>query len=177
MKKLLLSTIFAIYMIAICMLGCDADTRTSDQKQQAAQERILQEGNSQVGMPNIKNFRERKIVKDILEMRDQDTILTYTYVFSEITGKFTFLGESIGYGIPYATQFTSPQKAEWHTGSSGYTILPQADPNGLFSPSTADGTWIMMLDPVSKKAAVQYIEPKISTFTYKLPANLVSAGY
>ncbi|HWQ60538.1 MAG TPA: hypothetical protein VN420_05355 [Candidatus Fimivivens sp.] len=51
----------------------------------------------------------------------------------------------------------------------GNITIPQADPNGLFKPASADGTWVMMLDPVNKKALPQYIEPKIATFTYKLP--------
>lgn len=62
--------------------------------------------------PAIKNFRERKLLKQILELRDQDGLITYTYTFSEMTGKLTFFAESIGYGIPAATQFTNPEKLQ-----------------------------------------------------------------
>ena len=57
------------YLILIASLafwcGCD-DFRTSDQIQQKQQETILAEGTSQTGMPAIKNFRERKLLKTIL---------------------------------------------------------------------------------------------------------------
>jgi hypothetical protein len=168
------SIISALVVMALVVLitGCgpDVDHRTSDQKQQADQEKILQEGTAQSGMPNIKNFRERKLLKDILEMRDQDGLVTYTYLFAENTGKACFLGDTIGYGIPYATQYTSPQRPAKmnETDERGNMALPQADPNGLFSPAAAEGTWILMKDPDGKDVRPQYIEPRIMTFTFKL---------
>ena len=148
---------------------------TSDDIQRAQQELILKEGTAQVGMPAIKNFRTKKILKDVIERRDQNGLSTYTYVFSEMTGKFTYLGESIGYAIPAATQFTNPQKTVGHIQS--ITSIPQADPDGLFSPASAEGSWIVMYDPVKKEALPQYSESRLSTFSYKLPARLVVGGY
>jgi hypothetical protein len=154
------------------MLGCDREP-TSDQKQQAAQEKLLQEGTSQVGMPAIKNFRERKMLKDILELRDQNGLTTYTYLYNEMTGKLVFLGETIGYGIPYATQFTNPQKNEWVSRAGGYSLstLPQADPNGLFSPAAAEGTWILMKDPHGGDVRPIYVEPRVIVSPFKLNTN------
>lgn len=150
-------------LILLAILGCQEIPPSSDQVQAEQQERILAEGTSQVGMPNIKNFRERKILKDILEMRDQEGLATYTYLFSESTGKLTFFCHSIGYGIPYATQYTSPQKIQrtpLHGGGYNLDVMPQADPNGLFSPSSADGTWVLCKDPNSKKVAPVLVEPR-----------------
>jgi len=120
--------------------GCSSH-RDSDSIQQGQQERLLREGSSQVGMPAIANFRERKILKDILELRDQANLVTFTYLVAAQTGQLVFFCDSAGYGFPAATQFTSPQKmADNMTGA--YLVLPQADPNGLFSPSSAEGTWV-----------------------------------
>jgi len=174
---LILSVICSFLLVA----GCETYQASSDQKQSEQQERILQEGTSQVGMPAIKNFRERKIVKQLLEMRDQSNLVTYSYVentiptvvrgYTALGGKFTYLGVTIGYGTTYATQFTSPQKVVYVRSTSTYSqVLPQADPNGLFSPASAEGTWIMMKDP-DGNVTPQYIEPKIATFTYKLPMD------
>lgn len=145
--------------------GCE---ESSDDIQRRQQEVILKEGTSQVGMPSIKNFRERKLLKDIIEMRDQDGLSTYTYIVAEQTGKFVFVCDSIGFGIPAATQFTNPQKIDVSSGGH-VAVLPQADPNGLFSPASADATWVMCLDPVKGKAVPQYIEPKVMVMTFKLP--------
>jgi hypothetical protein len=148
----------------------------SDDRQSQQQEAILNEGTSQVGMPAIKNFRERRELRQIYEMRDQSNFTTYTYLenltptvvhgYTSMGGKFTFLGVSIGYPIPYSTQFTSPLKK----GFENYA-MPQADPNGLFSPASADGTWVLLFDSESRSAKPAYVEPKVATFTFKLPVD------
>lgn len=149
--------------------GCD-ETESSDSKQQAQQETILAEGTAQVGMPAIKNFRERKLMKDIIEMRDQEGLVTYTYVFSEMTGKLMFFCDSIGYGLPYATQFTNPQKivSGYYHSNWVTEVMAQADPNGLFSPAAAEGTWIMCKDPHGKDVRPVYVEPRTVVSPFKL---------
>lgn len=167
-----------IIIFGIVMLGCDSKT-TSDEIQSTQQEQLLKEATAKIGMPAIHNFRERAMMKQIYELRDQSQYITYTYVenmnptvvkgHTALGGKFTYLGVSIGYPIPYSTQFTNPQQEIWHN-SRPDVVLPQADPNGLFSPASADGTWVMLKDP-NGDVTVQYIEPKIATFTYQLPMD------
>ena len=157
-------SVAAIALLGVTLVGCD-DFSNSDQKQREQQERILQEGTSQTGMPAIKNFRERKLLKQIIEMRDQDGLVTYTYTVPETTGRPVFLCNSIGYGLPAATQYTNPEKYEYNTG----TTLPQADPNGLFSPDSAEGTWVMCSDPSgSGKTRPVYVEPRVIVSPFKL---------
>lgn len=171
-------------LLAVFLLGCEGQPPSSDQIQGAQQERLNREATAQTGMPGITNFTERKLLKDILELRDQAGFQTYTFLenmvptvvkgHTALGGKLTFFCDSIGYGIPYATQYTNPQKVEYinHTGQVGYSyqVIPQADPNGLYSPSSAEGTWVMCADPSSKgQAKPQYVEPKIVTLTYKPP--------
>lgn len=161
MRKILL---FSFCLVMVGMLASCEDE--SDKRQKQAQEAMMLEATAQTGMPAITNFRERKLLKQILELRDQENLITYTYLFS-MTGKFVFLGETIGYGIPYATQYTNPQKSEW--SSNGGVTKPQADPNGLFSPTSSEGTWILMRDPKSGKPRVVYVEPRIIVLPFKLP--------
>jgi len=152
--------------LIVAFVGLTAEScETSDDIQRKQQERILLEGTSQIGMPAIKNFRERKILKDIIEMRDQTGLTTYTYLVA-LDNKLTLLCESIGYGIPYATQFTNPMKRD-----AGPTVLPQADPNGLFSPASAEGTWIQCKDPHGKDVRPVYVEPRVIVSPFRLEAR------
>jgi hypothetical protein len=166
MKKTLLLS------LALIITGCEPAVRSSDEQQKREQERILQEGTAQTGMPAIKNFRERKIMKDIIEMRDQTGLVTYTYVFSDHLGKFIFIGESIGYGISAATQYTNPQKWVHNYAEHGY-VINQADPNGLFSPSSAEGTWVLLKNPNSPDIVPTYFEQRINVVPFKLPSKIV----
>ena len=59
-----ITSIAAIALLGVTLVGCE-EYADSDGKQRAQQERILQEGTAQTGMPAIKNFRERKLMKVI----------------------------------------------------------------------------------------------------------------
>lgn len=147
--------------ILIPLAGCEENSDTAQREQQ---ERILKEGTTQTGMPAIVNFRERKLVKMLLEMRDQENLITYTYTYAEDSGKLTFFCQSVGYGIPYSTQYTNPQKYVYN-GSGA--VLPQADPNGLFMPDSADATWVMCRSPKGEVKPV-YVEPKVVVSPFPL---------
>lgn len=148
---------------------------TSNDIQRDMQEKLVAEGNQKTGMPAIHNFRERNLLKTILEMRDQSNFITYTYLWNEMQGKYVFLCQSIGYPIPYATQYTAPisiQRYNVKDGDGNWAYgthdLPQADPNGLFSPAAADGTWVLCKNPKSDDLKPIYAEPKVITSPFKL---------
>lgn len=162
MNKLIYLVLLAGVLL-LCSANGGCEFEDSDDVQRRQNEELVSEATSQVGMPNIKNFRERKILKDILEMRDQDGLTTYTYLVAEQTGKLVFLGESVGYGFPAATQLTNPMRREY----SGLA-LPQADPNGLFSPDSAEGTYIMLKNPHGDNVSVVYVEPRIIVSPFRL---------
>ena len=167
MKKVIfyLGIIFSLIILNLNS-GCKK-THGIDGKLAFQQEKLMQEANSQTGMPAIKNFQERKLMKMILELRDQENLICYAYIIPEMTGKPVFLGKCIGYGLPYATQYTNPEKVE-QSYSQSYGTLPQADPNGLFMPSQADATWLMLIDPSTNEARPVYIESRILVSPFKL---------
>lgn len=154
-----------IGLCATLLMSACEPRKTSDQVQSKQQEQLLKEGSSQVGMPAIKNFRERKLVKDILEMRDKE-ITTFTYLWSEVTGKKTFFCNSIGFGVPYATQFTNPLQTVG--GYDHASVVAQADPNGLFSPASAEGTWVLCKDPRGSDVKPVYVEPRVIVTPFEM---------
>jgi hypothetical protein len=162
--------LYVFCVLIVLASSCKGDLpNDSDGKQRAQQELLLDEATAQVGMPAIKNFRERRMLKDILELRDQEGVVTYTYLVSDHQAKLVFFCNSVGYGIPYATQYTSPQKPVMRRGEyGGNFVLPQADPNALFSPDTAEGTWVLCKDPHGDDVKVVYVEPRIVVAPFKL---------
>jgi hypothetical protein len=165
--------IFSLFgtMACIGLIGlasCRDDS--SDRVQQDQQEILLKQATNATGMPSITRFTERKMLKAILELRDSE-LATVTYIV-DLQGHAHKLCNSVGYGLPYATQYTSPQKLD--TSVNHYVVLPQADPNGLFSPASADGTWIMCLNPETKKAAALYVEPRVIVSPFELPIEVLN---
>lgn len=168
-KYILLALMVCMFVMFTGISGCDDNS--SDAKQQSQQELLLDEATRQVGMPAIKNFRKKKMMKQILELQDQMGLITYSYIYVPWVGKFRFIGQTVGYPIPYSTQYTSPMKTEWRSGR-GY-VLPQADPDGTFAPASADATFVMLKDPNSDRVAPFYSEDKIDTSPWPLPSRLV----
>ena len=78
-----------------------------------------------------------------------------------------YLGECIGYGIPYSTQFSNPEKRDW-SNNYGYHSMPQAEPNGLFKPEGLSATWLIMVDPETGDPRPVYVEPEIIVSPFKL---------
>ena len=170
MKKIVL--VLSFVMVAFIMMsnsGCE-QTPSSDEVLNQKQEQLMKQANNQVGMPNITRFTQRKQLKMIQELCDQENLVCYAYIVPEMTGKPVFLGKCIGFGIPYATEYTSPQKVERHS-ERGYITMPQADPDGLFKPASADGTWLMMIDPETGDVRPIYCEPKVLVSPFPLNSS------
>lgn len=169
--------LFILMITSVLLVSCDGLRKepSADKSQQRQTEKSLQNSNKEIGMPAIVNFQERKLFKQILELRDQENLTTYCYLVNEMNGKVgQFLGKGIGYGIPAATQFTSPQKLVNVTNfgikseqANGAAIVPQADPNGLFMPTQTSATWYMLLDEKGIPQPI-YIEPLIIISPIKL---------
>lgn len=169
-KRYFYSMAIIMIMLVVSASSC-MEEDTSDKIQSRQSETMLKEATAQVGMPAIKNYRERRILKDILELRDREGLTTYTYLYNSYTGKLIFFGVTVGYGIPYATQYTSPQRPArgYEVKMTGNLALPQADPNGLFSPPSAEGTWVLMKNPHGKEVVPVYVEPRIVVSPFLLP--------
>ena len=152
MKKLLL----VLPLIAL-LSACD-ERQNSRQIEAAKQEEMQLQAVQSVGMPAITNFAEKRMFKDILELRDKNTP-TVTYLVG-MNNQLTKVCDSIGFGLPYATQYTNPMRVGGD-GTHGYVTLPQADPNGLYSPASAEGTWVLCVDHKDGKAKPIYVEPRV----------------
>jgi hypothetical protein len=148
--------ILALVAVATLLTACDVK-ETSTQIERRKQEELSLQGVQSVGMPAITNFAEKRMMKDIIELRDQN-VATYVYI-TDMNGKLHKVCNAVGYGLPYATQFTNPMRVSDYT--HGVVAIPQADPNGLYSPASADGTWVLCVDTKSGKPKPVYIEPRV----------------
>ena len=110
-------------------------------------------------------------------MCDKEDLICYAYIKSDYQGKLVFIGKCIGFGIPFSAQFTNPEKVVQGDHQLGYDIagyvnypmpLPQADPNGLFMPTSSSATWLMMVDPKTNEPRPVYLEPEIVVSPFPL---------
>jgi hypothetical protein len=162
MKKL---TLPLLLVLAGCSINPDSDDLQRNQTESQQKQAV-----NSIGFPAITNHFEMRTLKRIYELRDQADLQTYTYAFNPYTGKYVFVGRSVGYGIPTATQFTNPQKYGGYTG----VTLPQADPNGLYSPQSADATWVLLQNPAKPDEVKPcYFEQDIEVLPFPMDPSKV----
>ena len=153
-------------LLALLPLVLGACEPSAEHDQQVKTNEALSEMNRQVGMPNIRNFQEKKLLKLVLEERDRENLVCYAYIVAEQTGRLNYIGKCIGYGIPYSTEYTNPEKV---IGQGN--VIPQADPNGLYMPSSSEGTWLFMIDPSSNKPRPVYCEGRALVSPFPIISN------
>lgn len=162
---------------AIFASGCLPDQPVSAERQQQHEvDQELAQANAQVGIAHPTNFTEKALANKIIDLRDTPNLATYTYL-QGMDGKLRCLGRSIGFGLPYSTQTTNPEKQvearySYHDQT---VVLPQAEPNGLYMPPSADATWVLLVNEKTGEAAPTYVEPHITVSTFPMTGPAVSA--
>lgn len=167
-RKIFLATAFAAVLLPL--VGCDDVTPSADQRDKRQTEQLAQQATVQVGWPGITNFTEKRLVKMLYELRDNPNLVTYSYYLDLNGGKHKLCpSTSVGYGIPYAVQYTNPTKPY---GDSFHALVTvgQPEPNGLFPPANAEGTWVICLAPDGKNLSPIYVEPRVIVSQFPLKA-------
>jgi hypothetical protein len=162
-----IAALLPLFALSACE---DMPTHTSsDQLQNQKQEELTKRSVQSVGLPAIVNNQEKRVYKDIYELRDRPNLVTYTYI-TDMNGGLHKVCDSIGFGISESTQYTSPEKlvrtdlGEWE----GESAMPQADPNGLFSSPSSNGTWVMCKVPGKDEVQPIRAEPNLITSPFPL---------
>ena len=151
-----------VWVLLPCVIG--ACSPNPDREQRAQTRELLAESNRQVGMPGVANFTEKRLLRQLYELRDQQDLATFTYVVDYL-GRLWHVCDSIGYGMPFSAQFSNPERSI----TSGAT-LPQPEPNGLWPPTSTSATWVICASPDGAFQPV-YVEPAITVSPFRLAAH------
>ncbi len=163
MKRRFILTLMLILATTLTLSGCKFNWH-SNSRLSREQKRISSRAGYEVGFPAITNFQQMREYKMIYEDEDKPTP-TYTYL-KDRYGHLHLLCNSIGYGIPYSTQYTNPDYLQY-TGGRAHR-LPLADPDGLYHSQQSSGTWVICVNPKTKKDVPVYSEPNIVTSPFPL---------
>jgi hypothetical protein len=157
-----------VAVVAVCGVACGERQGNADKEMAQKTEQLMQEVNAQIGMPEIVNFQQRKLMKMIYEQADREDLVCYAYIKSDYQGTLCYIGRCMGYGVPFSAQYTNPMVAKRVSGLSNRFVLPQPDPNGLFMPTSSSATWLMMIDPETNEPRPVYLEPEIVVSPFPL---------
>lgn len=166
-KRNIIFVVLLVVISVFCLSGCDTDQGKEEERQYTNE--LMQALNDKVGMPNIQDGFMKKSLKMIYELQDDSNLVCYAYSKNAYTGKYTYLYPCIGFGIPYTTQYTSPDSLTKYNGSS--FITQQADPDGLYHGSSTQATWVLRITEKGEVKVV-YAEEDVHIEQEKLPRRL-----
>jgi len=91
-------------------------------------------------------------------------------VWRSITGALLGDCPSSGYPLPYGVQLTSPEVIAWSSQQGGAGIVPQAEPNGLFTNGvTSTATWVFCV--TDGEITPVYVEAEVTVYPYPVDVN------
>lgn len=141
----------------LIILGCTAACMdNSDSKERATVENAQNRMVTNQPPPAYEWSLERHLMINLYNGRNR-AVATYTFVRNQFTGKIMSRCQSIGFPIPATTQLTNPMK--W-IGQGA--VINQAEPNGLYAPSSTKATFVMCVE--NGKVVPRYYEPDVETY-------------
>lgn len=155
-----------MFALLALLLSCDTTpTARQSEKMTVDQQQEIYSKTSPIPMFNFSLERER-----IIQLYQARMVATQTWsVWRSNTGVIEGDCPSSGYPIPFGIQLTSPEVIAWSSSQGGVGILPQAEPNGLFTGSvTSNATWVFCV--VDGAVVPTYVEGLVTA--YALPMHV-----
>lgn len=150
--------------LALIMAGCSQQSIVDEGRQSESNYSAIV--NNQP-IPDFGGYSfERAVVIETYLARNR-AINTYSYTLTE-TGILVEICASKGYPIPYATQLTSPDRRV--TGLEA--VVSNPEPNGLYSPDSAEASYIMCIN-ADGSVAPTYWEARVFSLPYRIQADRI----
>jgi len=172
--------ILAFMLFSGCALFSSDTPQTTSESDQVNSQQTIYANNQPIHQYDYSP--ERDALQQIYDARMKD-LNTWSVIFPPASsGIQPYVCPSVGYPIPYTTQFTNPDQV--HTGSASYdpsVVLPQAEPNGLYTGNT-DATWVRCVRKLSgggSEVDAVYSEPAALTYPYPIKienGSIIDAG-
>lgn len=113
---------------------------------------------------------ERDLIIQLYNVRNQE--VTTHSVWRSNYGQIEGDCRSMGYGLPYDTSLTNPQRAVYETGYQSITgvAVGQPEPNGVFASTNTSATWVFCLSDAGRIEPV-YVEAKVTVYPGPVEVN------
>lgn len=136
-KKIIALVLAAGAVFGLSACTDDTSARATDEK---ATEAIMKDLQKAHPVPKFAYSQYRQNLVDIVTAQAEATPTT-TFFFNSGVKDPIFSCPSVGFPIPGTAQLTNPQQIT-DSYQGGYAILPQVEPNGVFTGETTNTTTI-----------------------------------
>lgn len=156
MRRILMALGFVLLSLCMAADGGGCSNADSTEHDAVDQQQSLYVRNQPV--PTFQWSLERHLMVQLYQARNRQ-VTTYSYIVNQFTGRISWSCTSLGFPIPATTQLTNPQRVAYQNA-----VIPQPEPNGVFSPPDTAGTWVMCTGEDGNIEPV-YIEEHVRTYS------------
>lgn len=156
-----------VAVVAVVVVGLTAcSTPSSSSQTEARKAENAQQGVASANMiknqpaPVFTSSVARDVMIAVQEMTATKSATT-SFFFQVGMADPTFVCPSIGMPIPNTAQLTNPEQVVGDR-DGGYTSIGQMDPNGLYSPSSSSGSYVLCVRE-NGTLYLQYSEGNVQT--------------
>jgi hypothetical protein len=153
---------YVLVALALFLVACSGMSE-SQRLERDATERNQKTINIAQPVPSFDYSQQRDILIQIYKISNEARN-TWSVPVSDYGQPVGDVCPSIGFPIPGGTQLTNPMQVV-NPYSGEYVVVPQAEPNGLYSDPNTNSTWILCVDPDGTVAPV-YSEHKVMTYPW-----------
>lgn len=149
MKKKALLIVPALALV-VGISACGGNSVPSgQQKETKAQQADQTNLENNQPLPNVNYSQERQNLIDI-ELAEVNNVQTTTFIKALGNVDPIFSCPSIGFGIPESASLSNPDQISyaynsWNNGQMDSGVIAQMDPNGIYAPTTGQGTFVVCL--------------------------------
>lgn len=141
-----LALTLALSVGACSSYSAPAGNQQESQQQQADTTNLEQSQK----LPVVFYSQERANLIDI-ELAEVNDVRTTTFIKAQANVDPIFSCPSVGFGIPDSASLSNPLQIGWsyngwNNGAYDSGVVGQMDPNGIYAPTSSEGTWVICLD-------------------------------
>jgi len=167
-----MNRLFPLLLALPLLLGAEGGDGCADNSQRASEKAVVDRQQSiyltAQPVPTFDYSLERDRVTGLYRAR-MNAAQTWS-VWRSTTGVVEGDCPSSGYPLPYGVQLTSPEVIAWSSSQGGAGIVPQAEPNGLFTNGvTSTATWVFCV--TDGAITPVYVESVVTVYPYPVEVD------
>ena len=165
-KKL---SVFALGLVAVIGLAACQNNDSVPSGQALENQQQQQSSESMIANQAIPHFNYSQLRQNLIEIETAQAngVQTTSFFFNQGVKDPVTTCPSIGFAIPNTASLSNPQQVV-HPGydrnGAGNVAISQMDPNGIYTPTSSSGTYVICIDDSGRPYA-NYFEGFVQTVT------------
>src|SRR6185503_20170843 len=148
-KKVVISSVAGL-ALAVSLTACHSAQTSNGQANESKQQ--AHDTTNLFSNQPIPGFNYSQMRQNLIEIEtaEADGVQTTSFFFTANGTAPIDSCPSIGVPIPNTASLSNPSQITWGANNAGPAVTDQMDPNGVYAPTSSEGTFVMCIDSDGK---------------------------